>query len=150
MSYVDLFITAEDAERESRGTPRSTFDPIPEDTYDFVISDVQVSQTSKGRPRLSVKASVINHPQYNGRVVFYSCPLPWKPNGSSDVDTSGIGLLMQLFKGVGLKWSGTSFDTESLIGLAFRAKVAIRQRMRDGLPVDGVYDNQITRIFPVG
>ena len=154
MSIIDLGITAKDAEKAGTG---GNFPPLPEDDYELSIHGAEQRQWPSGRPNLNVRFDVINHPQFTGRVVFKSYPLPWI-NTRGEEDSGGIGMLHSLFTGCGTSWEDTSFDTEDLIGATCKARVIQKARMTkngDGELVEvtdengnPVFDNDIRKVYP--
>jgi len=145
---INIYLTSEEAEKANSSS--SSFTPLPEGDYTLSIEDVEQRVSANGRPRLNIRCSVINHPEHNGRVIFYSCPLPWVNNGA--VDASGAGFLINLYRGIGKTWTGTEIDTDELIGQVFTAHVVQKPRIRGGVPAvdesgEPIIDNDIKKIY---
>ena len=144
---VNMYLTAAEAEK---AVGNGSFTPLPVNDYILMIDSIEQRVSRSGRPGLNIKCSVINDPKYTGRIVFYSCPLPWINNG--EIDASGGGFLISLFKGIGMEWKGTEFDTDDLIGQSFKAHVIQKPRVRGSAPVldtngNQIIDNDVKKIY---
>lgn len=138
---IEIGVDFEEAERESRPQP------LPEGTYEFQIESGEIVETgpeskTPGRPMIRWRLRVINaeEPSYNNRSLFYNTPLPWT-NPQGEFDKSGLGLLVNLYKAVGLKWEGGAVNTDELVGQTGVMLVTQRE-------VNGEIRNEIKKLFP--
>ena len=148
---IDIGTTYDDAGKESQKTGFKAFD---EGDYELQILAAEPGTSSrKRRPKLGVRFEVINHPEVRNRSVWKDFPLPYRPAPGAEFDTSGLGMLAQLYKGCGLEWSGTQIDETQLIGAICRAKISKTQKVNaNNEPVflpDGTPDfrNEVERIY---
>lgn len=96
------------------------FELLDSGTYEFQVRGIDSTQTGEasktpGRPMLKWELEIVNHPEYQGRRVFYNTVLPWVNQGQ--LDTSGCGLLVAVTKGVGKPWTGAAINTDEYLGL---------------------------------
>lgn len=93
-------------------------DPLPEGVYDVTISKVeQVVSKSSGNPMLKVEFDV-QDPEYIGRKLWANYVLT----------EAAMWKVKELFDSLGLDTSSmVDMDTDELIGLSCKAKVAQRE-----------------------
>lgn len=93
-------------------------DPMPEGVYDVTISKVeQVVSKSSGNPMLKVEFDV-QDPEYTGRKLWANYVLT----------EAAMWKVKELFDSLGLDTSSmVDMDTDELIGLSCKAKVAQRE-----------------------
>jgi len=110
-----------------------TFEPLPNGTYDFIVSSCEEKIAASGRPMLKWILSV-NH-DGKERKLFYNTVLPWEKDG--ELVTSGLGMLVGLSKALGKPWTGRKLSTEDYLGLAGVAEV--NQKPKQAKQADGSY-----------
>src|SRR3990167_6368876 len=103
--------------------------PVPPADYSFLVEGVEIKASGEmsktpGRPYLNWTLSIINHPEYSGKKLFYSSPLPWQNPLSGKLETSGINFLVDMCKSLGQPWSGERIQTEMYIGRTGTARVS--------------------------
>ena len=103
---------------------------LPVGRYELQVSDIRPGNTSEGRPQWGWEFNVLgsdSHPEMIGKKVFINSVLPWISPTDGKVDTSGLFILIGILGGIGMPWTGSSFDdTPSLyIGAIGRADVKV-------------------------
>ncbi len=114
MSLYDLGVTAEEAKKDE------SFKVAPSGEYDFRVDSFKEKNTLKGRPMHVFMLSIINDPTNLGVNVFHNCVLPWENPESGQKESGGIGQLSRLVRCCGMKWEGTTYDPEALVGCTGR------------------------------
>lgn len=140
MVSIDLGLDFKKAEEEA------TIKPVPAKDYDFQIKKVEVgvsgpNSDTPGRPKLNWHLALINNddPTLNGRVIFYNTSLPWT-DPSGEFVSSGLSFLTNIFLAVGEKWSGTSFDPDTLLGMVGKMSVGIKE-------YKGAQQNEVKKLY---
>jgi len=120
--------------------------PIPPFDYTFQVEGIEpklsgLTSKTPGRPYLNWTLSIINSPEYSGKKLFYSTPLPYHNPSSGKLETSGINFLVDMCKALGRPWQGGTFQTELYIGAVGNARVGQRvgQNGRPQNQVDSVF-----------
>lgn len=139
MPVIDLGVNFEDVKN------LDSFDPLPNGDYQFVVSSIESKNSAAGRPMLKWTFN-INH---NGqdRKLFYNTVLPWQHDG--ELDTGGLGMLVQVTKALGKPWTGQALSTEDYIGLAGMCQVYQKPkqiRQPDGTYADDTDGNVVNDI----
>ena len=112
------------------------FPVLPNGNYDFTILKIESKQTTggktPGRPQLKWTLG-FHHPETGQKLqLFYNTVLPWIPPGQSELDISGVGMLVALCKEVGLPWAGRTIDPGAYLGRSGKAVVSQEKKnMKD-------------------
>lgn len=100
--------------------------PAPEGDYTVQVEQITPGTGKEsGRPKLNWQLTIVGHPEWSGKKVFYNTSLPWMKDGR--LETSGINFLVDLCKALGQPWTGGKLMTESYIGRTCKARLAVRQ-----------------------
>jgi hypothetical protein len=123
---IELGVEFDQAESESK--PK----PIPEGTYEFSVMKIEEVTSGAGRPGWNWHLQIINRPDLPNRRVFYRTFFPWTPPGKTEVDAGGLGMLVNIMKGIGAKWSGTKLpEPELFYGKTGVMRLGIKERKMD-------------------
>ena len=141
---IDLGIDFETAEKEVAESRK----PVAIGDYSIQVTDIKPgvggeSSKNPGRPLLNWELSIIGHPDYTGKKLFYNTSLPWAdPSNGNRLLTSGLNFLTDLTKALGHPWAGRAIQTEQYIGLTCHVTVGHTINKKTGEPqavVDKVY-----------
>jgi len=102
------------------------FPVVPGGTYPFTIRVAKDGTTNAGRPKIFWGLEVIDPASNKPTSIPHNTVLPWMKDGEMDV--SGVGMLVQICKAVGLPWTGKSLDTEAYLGRSGTVTVKIERR----------------------
>lgn len=134
---IDLGVNFEDVKDMDK------FPVLPVGTYPFTVTKIDSKQTgagskTPGRPMLMWTLN-FNHPETGQKVpLTYHTVLPWLPPGQSELDVSGVGMLVSMCKGLGLPWAGTTIDPQAYLGRSGTAAISQKKRqMKD--PASGAW-----------
>lgn len=131
--YFEIGLNFADAEKE---TGRK---PIPDSDYSLQVSESSIGETgpsskTPGSPMLKVVFDITESSEYNGRKLFYNVMLPTPDNKSS------LFRIVELYKSLGLTWTGTGINTDDLLGRTCKARVGIKE-------YKGELSNEIKKLF---
>ena len=120
MPLVEIGSSMTDAEEFSK----KEREPLPNGPYTLRVNNCEPRTAKSGRPMLNFRLEVAENPNpdYNGKTMFYNCPLP--DNGNS----KGIGFLVQIVKALGQEWEGTNIKTDEFVGLTCTANVSTDEK----------------------
>jgi hypothetical protein len=121
----------------------SRFPPIPAKTYEFMIDEITIWNTSEGRPRWLCWLKVFNEPTLPYTRLPYAVYLPWINPQMGQWDLSFGFLLTNLMKGTGREWVGDFRKPEvqeeyrkSLIGATGFMRVGQKAKREDSSKTD--------------
>lgn len=101
----------------------SSFEPIPADDYDFVISKAEATKTAKGKDMYKVQAKVI-HGDHARRVVFHNFTVSWESAQAMSIFFRQMGVL-----GLDADYFASEPTVEKvaadLVGKVFRGTVTV-------------------------
>jgi len=114
MPEIDVGMTPEEHEEAAQ------IEPLPPDTYDVELETVETHTSQKGNLVFDLRWRVINHPEYNNRVLF-------------DHPMWGGRQMQSMIEATGFTWQGRTLNTEDMIGLQCQVVVVVE----DYTPEDG-------------
>lgn len=103
----------------------SSFEPIPEGSYNATISQSELRNTNDGTGQYIKLRLDITGPSHQGRVVFANLNIK---NASLKAEEIGKQQLGEIMRAIGL---ARVRDTDELIGAALKIRVAIRPARTD-------------------
>lgn len=110
------FAAAEKAVEESRK-------PVPVGDYTIQVGQEPEARTGKtGRPGLNWTLSIVGHPEFSGKKLFYYTPMPWTDSAGVFV-TSGINFLTDFCKALGTPWTGGKLNTTQMLGKTAKCRI---------------------------
>ena len=99
----------------------SKFPPIPDDFYDFQITDVKEKTTKNGDPMVNATLEIIG-PEHIGRRVFHNVTFP-KKDAATGKPPKWAGISIHFLKTLGEPWENDFIVTpDAWIGKQFKAK----------------------------
>ena len=138
MTTIDLGVNFEDVKDADK------FPVLPNGTYQFTVAKIDLKASGPaskipGRPML-VWTLTFTHPESGQKVnIFHNSVLPWLPPGQSELDISGVGMLVGVCKAVGLPWAGAQIDPTAYLGRSGHAVVSQRTKQIKDPAGTGLY-----------
>jgi len=131
MPTIDLGVDYEDVKDQDK------FPLLDNGTYEFRVKRIQEVKASNGRPMLKWSHAIINPTTGHDHTIFNNTVLPWVPPNETELDTGGVGMLVQQCKAVGLPWTGGKLNTDDYIGRV--GQLEIKQKTRQVKGPAGTY-----------
>lgn len=98
------------------------FTPVPAGTYDLQIDDVEIGQSKKGNPQLTVKGHIAEGPKENRKVTVWYSLVPaagWKLKKL--LDATGVEYVSEMTEGA----ENISCDEADLVGCYVRMQCSV-------------------------
>lgn len=124
MPTIDLGVNYEDVQDLDK------YPVVPGGTYTFIIKKAENMVTKSNRPKIFWALEITDPDTGHPVSIPHNTVLPWIKDGQQDV--SGVGMLVQVCKAVGLPWAGGKINTDDYIGRGGKVEVKqVRARMQD-------------------
>lgn len=108
MALIDVDVDWEDAEKEAE------FKPLPEGEYEVQVANWDLKHTQNNEPMILWSLEVINHSEYNGRILFHNTMTVGK----------GRNFLTRFAQACGKGWQGKKIDPDMFVGSQLRLSVS--------------------------